>query len=147
MIPDFQKDGNLPAGVHECLWHEFATRFGSTPHRQRLLAGLKAALDSLKAAGCLMVYVDGSFVTAKEVPGDFDGCWDVRGVDPAKLDPVLLTFENARAAQKIKYKGELFPAHAMADSISGRTFLDFFQIAKDTGNPKGIIALDLRRLP
>jgi hypothetical protein len=29
---------------------------------------------------------------------------------------------------------------------SGETFLEFFQIDKETGNPKGIIVLDLRRL-
>jgi hypothetical protein len=30
---------------------------------------------------------------------------------------------------------------------SGRTFLEFFQTDKNSGDPKGIIALDLRRLP
>jgi len=147
MIPGFEKDGNLPAGEHECLWAEFVARFGQTAYRRQLLAGLKAALDSLKAAGCTRAYVDGSFVTAKDAPGDFDGCWDVTGVDPTRLDPILLTFGHGRLAQKIKYKGEMFPAQIVADSVSGRTFLEFFQIAKDTGKPKGIIALDLRRLP
>jgi len=147
MIPGFDKDGNLPPGEHECLWDEFVARFGDTPHRDRLLAGLKAALGSLKAAGCTRAYVDGSFVTAKDAPADFDGCWDVTGVDPTRLDPILLTFANGRIAQKIKYKGEMFPAQFMADSVSGRTYLEFFQIAKDTGKAKGIIALDLRRLP
>ena len=28
--------------------------------------------------------------------------------------------------------------------VFGSTFLEFFQIDKDTGNPKGIIALDLQ---
>jgi hypothetical protein len=68
-------------------------------------------------------------------------------VDPTRLDPILLVFANGRLAQKIKYKGEMFPAQFVADNVSGRTFLEFFQIAKNTGNPKGIIALDLRRLP
>ena len=43
-------------------------------------------------AGCRRAYVDGSFVTAKEVPGDFDGCWEAEDVDPDALDPVLLDF-------------------------------------------------------
>jgi hypothetical protein len=147
MIPGFDKDGNLPPGEHECLWDEFAARFGQTAHRRQLLAGLKAALDSLKGAGCTRAYVDGSFVTAKDAPGDFDGCWEVTGVDPTRLDPILLTFGSGRLAQKIKYKGEMFPAQCVADGVSGRMFLEFFQIAKDTGKAKGIIALDLRRLP
>jgi hypothetical protein len=121
-------------------------RFGTTRHRQQLLAGLQAAVEALRAAGCRTVYIDGSFVTAKEVPNDFDGCWDIDGVDPTFLDPILLTFDHGRAAQKAKYLGELFPAQ-LGEGDSGATFLEFFQIDKESGNPKGIIAVELWRLP
>ena len=100
---------------------------------------------SLKDSGCRRAYIDGSFVTAKEQPDDFDGCWEVDGVDPDKLDPVLLEFANRRAAQKAKYFGELFLANAVADP-AGTRFIDFFQLDKD-GQPKGMIALDLKDLP
>jgi hypothetical protein len=110
-----------------------------------LLDGLRSALNALREAGCKRVYIDGSFVTAKVEPSDFDGCWEVDGVDPDKLDPVLLTFSNRRAAQKAKYRGELFLADARADP-AGTRFIEFFQHDKD-GNAKGIIALDLRELP
>ena len=111
MIPPLQPTtGNLPPGVHEATWADLVARYGSTPHRLALLSGLKAALDALRAAGCRRVYIDGSFVTAKERPADFDGCWEVDGVDLAQLDPVLMTFAQRRAAQKRKYGGELFPA-------------------------------------
>lgn len=146
MIPTFDGDGNLPPGIHLATWEEVCERFGGTAYREELLAGLKEALDSLRAAGCETVYVNGSFVTAKEAPQDFDACWDPTGVDPSALDPVLLRFDNRRAAQKAKYKGELFPSSADA-SASGPIFLDFFQVDKDSGKPKGIVALELRRLP
>ncbi len=146
MISPFDSSGNLPPGVHQATWQEFVRRFGKSTHRRMLLAGLKAALEALRAAGCRTVYIDGSFVTAKRVPNDFDACWDIDGVDPALLDPILLTFDNGRAAQKAKYLGELFPAQ-FHEGGSGTTFLEFFQIDKEFGNPKGIIALDLRRLP
>lgn len=145
MIPHFDNEGNLPSGIHVTTWRELVSRFGHTEHRRRLTEGLKSALDALRAAGCKRVYVDGSFVTAKVEPGDFDGCWEVDGVDPGKLDPVPLTFSNRRAAQKAKYRGELFLAGAGADP-AGTRFLEFFQHDKD-GNAKGIIALDLRELP
>ena len=58
------------------------------------------------------------------------------------LDPVLLTFDEGRAAQKAKYMGELFPASIIANA-GGLSFLDFFQTDKETGNAKGIIAIDL----
>ena len=106
------------------------------------MAGLRAALDNLKAAGCKTVYLDGSFVTSKEVPNDFDACWEEAGVDPAVLDPVLLTFDPGRVTQKAKYMGELFPASAVADG-DGFSFLEFFQKDKEAGRPKGIVAIDL----
>ena len=99
----------------------------------------------LRNAGCQTTYVDGSFVTSKEVPGDFDACWEEAGVDPTILDPVLLTFENGRAAQKAKFQGELFPVSAIANADEF-SFLEFFQTDKKTGRRKGIVALDLSEL-
>lgn len=122
VIPLLDTTGNLPPGVHETTWGEFVARYGITPYRLMLLAGLKMALDILHAAGCQRVYINGSFVIAKEVPGDFDGCWEVGGVDPDLLDPILLTFANRRAAQKAKYGGEFFPAESAADPF-GTCFL------------------------
>lgn len=116
-------------------------RFGITPWRRQLLEGLKGALDSLENAGCRRAYIDGSFVTRKADPGDFDGCWEAAGVDPDKLDPVLLEFENLREAQKTKFLGELFPAESGADP-DGTTFLEFFQRDRN-GEAKGIIGVDL----
>jgi hypothetical protein len=52
MIPLFEKFGLLPPGIHWVEWDEFASTFGSTPERQMLLVGLKAAIDNLAAAGC-----------------------------------------------------------------------------------------------
>lgn len=145
MLPRFDSYGNLPAGQHACDWAEFAARFGGTPRRDTLLAGLRSALDGLREAGCRTLYVDGSFVTAKREPGDFDACWDITGVDPARLDPVFLTFDNGREAQKARFGGELFPAQ-LPEGISGTTFLQFFQTDRLTGRPKGIVVLELTSL-
>ena len=145
MIPEFDKEGLLPAGIHWASWGEFTQRYGGNAWRKLLLSGLRAAIVSLRDAGCKIVYVDGSFVTDKEIPGDFDACWEETGVDPAILDPVLLTFANGRAEQKAKYLGELFPASS--DAVGdGFTFWDFFQTDRDTGRRKGIIAIDLGEL-
>lgn len=143
MIPPFEYNGNLPQGIHWATWHEFADRFGGTSHRRRLIRGLKKAIDSLRSAGCKSVYIDGSFVTSKANPVDFDGCWDMEGVDPSLLDPALLNFNNGRSIQKWKYMGELFPAQ-FTENGSGKIFLEFFSVDKETGNPKGIVALNLR---
>ncbi len=142
MLPSFDAHGKLPAGIHPADWPEFVARFSFSDRRRRLLRGLAAALRSLQDAGCALAYVDGSFVTAKKEPGDFDACWGVAGVDPALLDPVLLDFSGGRAAQKAKYGGELFPAE-LPEGASGRTFLEFFQTDRDTGAAKGIVSIAL----
>ena len=144
MVPNFGRTGRLPPGIHWVTWEETVSLLGFTPRRVRLLAGLREALTLLKRAGCRSVYVDGSFVTAKSNPADFDACWAIEGVDADKLDPVFLDFSNSRLSQKARFQGELFPAE-LPEGLTGRTFLQFFQTDKETGAPKGILALDLRR--
>ena len=89
------------------------------------------------------MYIDGSFATEKREPGDYDACWDIEGVDLESLDSVFLDFSNARRAQKRKYLGEFFPAQ-MPEGATGKLFLDFFQIDKETGKAKGVVGLKLR---
>jgi hypothetical protein len=150
VLPPFNRlTGNLPPGVHVATWGEMVARYSHTPHRLILLAGCKAALDTLRLAGCRRAYIDGCFVTAKAVPHDFDVCWEIAGVDFVvldQLDPVLLDWSNRRAAQKAKFGGELFIANASADQW-GLPYLEFFQRDRDTGQPKGIVAIDLGGLP
>lgn len=131
----------LPSGVHMASMDEIAVRFATSPHRIWLFEGLIQAVEALTLAGCRLLYIDGSFVTAKSDPGDYDGCWDPTGVVGAKLDRVLLDFSNGRAAQKRKYRGELFIA-SLANGQNG-TFLEFFQFEKHTGSPKGIVGVTL----
>jgi hypothetical protein len=142
VIPPFTPDGYLPPGLHGATWQEIADRFGGTEARERLLEGLRQALTALRDAGCRTVYVDGSFVTAKSTPGDFDGCWEPDGVDLGRLDPTLYDFDAGRRAQKRKYGGELFPASFPADS-AGSVMLELFQRDRDANVRKGIIVIDL----
>jgi hypothetical protein len=147
MIPPFDSLGNLPPGIHRASWKEFKSRFGWNEHRKKLLSGLDRALKTLTEAGCKTVYIDGSFVTAKEKPGDYDGCWSIKGItnqSVAYIDPVLLDFSQGRAAQKAKYYGEMFPAEG-TEAASGKTWLEFFQVDKKRGDQKGIVMLKLRR--
>ena len=101
---------------------------------------LLAACRKLVEAGCKEILLDGSFVTAKTMPGDYDGTWESAGVDVDRLDPVFL---NARAV-KAKYFGDLFPASGVAKP--GVPFRDFFQTDRD-GVEKGVVLVDLRSLP
>jgi hypothetical protein len=142
LIPEFNANGLLPRGIHPATWEEVAERFGGNERRQELLTGLDEALRLLRAAGCRRVYINGSFVTSKERPNDVDVCWDIEGVDADALDPVFFEFDGGRAAQKARFGAEFFPAQ-LPEGITGRTFLEFFQIDKQTGEPKGLIELKL----
>ena len=141
MLPAFDSDsGRLPPGEHVASWDEVLERFGWTERRRRLLDGLAEAIELLAVAGCAQVWLNGSFVTAKDEPGDFDACWDTAGVDLDVLDPVLLDLSNQRSAQKQRFGGELFPN--VVETQSGLTFAEFFQNERDTSR-KGIVVIDL----
>jgi hypothetical protein len=131
----------LPEGIHLTTLPEIEARFAQTPHRKGLFDGFCIAVSNLQVAGCTTVYLDGSFVTEKHHPNDFDAAWDPTGVDPYKLDPVLLNFKDKRAAQKAKYGGELFIATNPA--AMGISYIEFFQHDRDTGLRKGILKVQL----
>lgn len=144
MIPDFDEHGNLPPGIYDADWQEIVVRFGSNAQRCKLIAGLRLALLSLQKAGCQTVYLDGSFVTAKLNPADYDGLWNFEGVSLELLDPVLLDFTNKQAKQKKKFGGEMFPN--LESEQEKLALFDLFQTDKATGNRKGIVAINLENL-
>ena len=149
MIPDLIDLGNptpyrvLPPGIHPTHLKEIQDKYAYTPHRQVLFDGFCRATTVLRSAGCNLVYLNGSFTTEKNHPNDFDACWELAGVDPNKLDPVLLDFKNKRAAQKAEYGGELFISGAQA--ALGINFVDFFQTDRFSGRRKGILSVQLAK--
>ena len=144
MLPGFE-DGLLPPGLHSAGWSEVVVRFGVSQHRRWLLEGAQAALRELGRVGCTRAYLDGSFVTAKAIPGDYDLCWELDQVDLPNLDKVFFDVYPPRAAQHAKYRGDLLPNVSEGDS--GVLIVEFFQRDKETGRPKGIVVLDPRSVP
>lgn len=132
--------GRLPPGEHVASWDEVVERFGWTERRR--LDGLAEAIELLADAGCRQIWLNGSFVTAKDDPVDFDACWNTEGVDLDELDPVLLDLSDHRAAQKARFGGELFPN--VIETQSGLSFAEFFQNERDTSR-KGIVVIHLAK--
>lgn len=153
MIPTYEPEGQLPPGQYMATWHEVTTHYGYNPRRRRLLRGLLRALVALRDAGVPRVYLDGSFVTTKRMPNDFDGCWEVpdTGVDEARLEAAgLLSFANGCAAQKALYFGELWLSEmdiAQHGPEDEGTFLPLYQGLIDDDVPKGIVVVELDTLP
>lgn len=143
MIPDFVDTGGpwrvLPPGIHDATLDEIETRFATSDRRKLLFSGFMDGVVGLRKAGCRTILLDGSFVTEKPLPGDFDACWYPMGVTDAELDPIFLDFADGRKKQKARFGGEFFPATALADGT--HFFPHFFQIDRHTGGAKGIIRL------
>lgn len=144
MIPDFiTLSGGLwpvlPSGIYEVGLTDFAQRFVYNERRKTLYEGLLVGITNLFNAGCTQLFIDGSYVTAKPEPGDYDLCWDIEGVNENLIDPVLLEFSNKRALQKEKFGGEFFPFTIYQEP--NQSFLEFFQTDKATGARKGIIKI------
>jgi len=143
MIPDFTPGGELPPGEHTATLNQLEHRYATTPVRRTQYEGLVRACRALTAAGATTVWVNGSYITTKPEPGDYDATFDVDGLDWIALglsEPELLDFDAPRTTQKRVYGGELVP-----NVPGGVDFVDFFQHNRD-GDRKGIIRIDLTEL-
>ena len=139
------KTGYLPSGVHDAGWCDVAGRFAGNSHRARLMGGLLAACRNLAAAGCAELLLDGSFVTAKSLPGDYDGAWETAGADPDRLDPVLLDFSRSPGGDEGEVFGRPIPGVGRS-AAPGMLYRDFFKTDRN-GVEKGVVLIDLRSLP
>jgi hypothetical protein len=139
------RTGYLAEGVHCLTLADVARQFAWNARRRFLFEGFRRAHDSLASAGCRTILLDGSFVTAKETPGDWDAAFDPVGVIPERLDPILIKHDDGRRAMRAKYLGDIFPWSALAAGSDGPIFRQFFQKDRD-GLPKGIIEIKLQVL-
>ncbi|WP_425305064.1 DUF6932 family protein [Bradyrhizobium erythrophlei] len=147
MEPKFDPDtGYLPAGVHPMDWGSFVVKFGWNNRRHFLLGGMQRALANLRAAGCAAAIVDGSFVSNKEEPGDYDLAFDPVGVNGSLVDPVLRRHDDQRKAMNAKYFGDVFPWGAVACTTTRLIYREFFQRDR-SGVIKGVVLLDVKLLP
>jgi len=141
LIPRFNTKGTLPPGIHESTIEEFEERFAITNIRKRMFKGLLALIMDLKRIGCRTIYIDGSYVTNKPIPGDIDVCWDDNGIEyPYALLMLPILFADLKD-QRRKYDCEIFQAY---DKVIGKSmrFIDFFQI-DIYSQPKGIIKINI----
>lgn len=130
----------LPSGVYDATMEEVYKHYAINEKRRRLFEGFNKAADNIFGAGSPQIYLDGSYVTAKPEPGDYDALWDRRFVDPALLDPLFIQLRMGTDRQKAKYLGEFFPSAAI-EVNSRKPFMEFFKTDRLTGTEKGIIRI------
>ncbi len=147
-LPEFRPDGWLPEGHHAATWEEIAMRFGGEPGSRRagLLASLLAWRDAARAKGLEgLLILDGSFVSDKDMPGDFDGIfvYDEQSVvilaaDAEARELLRMTSVKERFGADIF----VFSSTAVRDSPAFcRT--DGFDLHKITRMPKGVVEVIL----
>lgn len=127
-------------GIYEFTIEKAEAQFASTPHRRRLFESFKELAKDLKEAGCKRIFLDGSFITRKDKPGDFDACWEPFELVNRPKDAFLID-ESVEGwkARKAKYLGDIFPRHA--DKYGDR--VEKWQFDERTERQKGIIFIDL----
>lgn len=140
VIPPFDTHGNLPPGVHPATLVDVEHRFAHNCKRRLLFAGLARVVAILREANCPEIYLDGSFITSKEEPGDFDLCFEPTGVTPTDDLFVLL---NNKTDRKGEYLGDIFVRMPQPPY-----FFDHVQIWQVDGRnddaAKGILRIRLR---
>ena len=137
--------GNLEPGIYEMDWDEFKDEFGFNEHRRWLLEGAEIAIEDLRTVGCEAIYMDGSFITKKIEPKDYDLCWEDEGinlVDVAKMCRPLIDLGWKKSKMLERYRGDVGPANNIADMDKGITFLGYFTEDKQ-GRDKGIIRIEI----
>jgi len=177
-LPAFSSDGLLPVGDHVLTLSEFGksflvtgprgkqrSRHWDTPWRATLVGNLDILFGELEQVGISEVFVDGSFVEAKDNPNDIDGYFvcDRNQFLSGRLERDLnrasakrcWTWEN-QACQPvpghgwklpmwIEYRIELYPHFGQSTGILDRfghelQFPAAFRLSR-SGHPKGIIKL------
>jgi len=146
-IPEFNENGLLPAGVHDCTLAEVAARFGvfqGSEQRPRLMAKLEAFVIEARGAGILReVLVDGSFVTAEPSPNDVDLIIVVASEHDfsADLSPAAYNIVSKRRVRR-RYGFDLLVARA--GSVEYGRWVEFFQqVRLEPAAIKGILRVQI----
>jgi len=73
MIPEFDDEGYLPAGIHPATMEEIGQRFGQDSEMRRVqMESLIWMVQLARSAGVERIVVNGSFTTDKLEPNDVD---------------------------------------------------------------------------
>lgn len=145
MIPEFETNGFLKEGIYETTFEEMENKLGFSKKRQKLLAAMKNLISYCRCLQCDILHIDGSFVSNKIAPADYDACWDTTA---ANRNDVLRVVEQSllnsdSETQKEDFGGEIYPAFDKSPFNHGQTILEYFQTIKDSDERKGIIKLKL----
>jgi hypothetical protein len=147
-LPDFRDDNWLPEGHYQTTWEEIVTVFGgeSGNRRAQVLANLLDWRDRRRAKGITgRLILNGSFISAKPEPGDFDTIL----VADEGVEAILA--RDPEASQLVNYVyckdhgwGDIFLfSIAAIRKFPQMCRLDALDYDKITKTPKGVVEVML----
>ncbi len=142
MLPEFNRNGDLPEGIHRASLREALERFGADNAKRRSLSQrlsriYKLALETGQLAQFIIF---GSFITNKPYPNDVD---------------VFLLMENDFDLDGLRSEDQIFFNHLDAQAYFGasvfwvkrrsalggeKSFIEFWQIKRDGGR-RGLVEI------
>jgi hypothetical protein len=144
MIPEFQKDGNLPKGLYEVTLHEVREVFGTGSAKRKLLIGnLENIIELAKSTGKLeQVIVWGSFISNKEFPQDIDLLLIMRGDFDLDANPpeVKRVFDYVQG--RIAFNADIFWTKSSIGEEAIDLWLETYQITRDFES-RGIVEVTI----
>lgn len=142
MIANFNTEGYLPEGIHECTLQELEERFTFNLKRKKLFEGLSRLIHKLGSIHCKVIYIDGSFVSEKQLPSDVDVCFECAEENWEFAVLMVGDFWKDQESFQRDYNCNVFPSNLFIEG--GKLYyLDFFQRIKNTNIPKGILKIKL----
>jgi hypothetical protein len=146
-LPDFRDDGWLPEGRHNTNWEELERRFAGEPSSKRAAVWGNLILwrDRMRQHNITgELLIDGSFISDKEAPGDFDAIF----IGDEGIELLLIQDIEARLLlnyQVVKeyYGGDLlFFSKSAVLKFPELCRIDGFDYSKEK-IPKGVVILPI----
>ncbi|MFL5340430.1 MAG: DUF6932 family protein [Gemmataceae bacterium] len=141
-LPDFNDDGDLPAGIHRATLTETLTRFGGGSAQRRAVAErLNRIYQLVRSTGQLARFaVFGSFVTAKADPRDVDVIFLMEDafVLDAVTGEVALVFQHAAADNH--FGASVFWARRSTAFGGEQAMIEYWQVRRE-GGKRGIVEI------
>jgi hypothetical protein len=130
--PEFDNNGDLPAGIHQATLTEILQHFGTETVRRDLLGQRLQRIYMLaNSTGKVARFiVFGSFVTAKPAPGDVD---------------VFLLMEDSFDADQVRGEAALIFDHQEAQNVLGASVFWVRKLAAIGGEQEAVEYWQIKR--
>jgi hypothetical protein len=143
MIPQLDRDGYLPEGIHEAKLEEIERRFAiftTSDRRIQLFARLKELVGEAERSGIVArIVLGGSFVSGKAEPEDVDCILILKAgtADQPELPPAQYALVSLKRVRK-RFKADIFSLEEGSAKLN--QVLDVFQRRKENPHQRrGIV--------